>query len=115
MKLDTVKLAELGYVQNPDMVFFDEGDGNVCGVYMNLTAKGNMMDAAGPAYTYPNSPCCGTGVSEGWLNQCSMVSVTEAREIHPAMFQYLETGCYRIFVDDFGVATIEDDHLNSDY
>lgn len=39
----------------------------------------------------PNSPVCGGGADLGYIHdQCKRISERKAREIHPALFEYLD-------------------------
>jgi hypothetical protein len=56
------------------------------------TGKAQLMyDSIGAVYFRPNSPVCGSGVSQDYLwAMCKRISESKAREIHPALFQYLD-------------------------
>lgn len=50
-----------------------------------------LYEAIGAVYFYPNSPVCGTGVSQEYLwSTCKRVSESKAREIHPELFTVLD-------------------------
>ncbi len=50
-----------------------------------------IYDVIGAVYFHPNSDVCGTGASQGYLTEsCKRISESKARQIHPALFQYLD-------------------------
>lgn len=50
-----------------------------------------MNDAIGALQDMPNSVCCGTSCSYGYLRErCIRISEKQARDIHPNLFNYLE-------------------------
>lgn len=50
-----------------------------------------LFDGIGAVFFYPNSPVCGTNVAQGYLREsCKRISESKARQIHPALFQYLD-------------------------
>ena len=50
------------------------------------------MDAYGALRDIPNDVVCGTTCSEPYLrSNCKRISEKQAREIHPMLFQYLES------------------------
>jgi len=50
-----------------------------------------IYDAISAVFYRPNSDVCRTGVSQGYLwDSCKRISESKAREIHPALFQYLD-------------------------
>ena len=51
-----------------------------------------IEEGVGSVEDRPNSPVCGTGASREYLaHHCRHISEARAREIHPALFQYLDT------------------------
>lgn len=73
--------------------------GNVIAVayetrWYNYTPDGyydTMFECVSALFFEPNSVCCGDGVSQRYLTKdTKRISETRAREIHPALFEYLE-------------------------
>ena len=54
-------------------------------------APAEHYDGVGSVFDYPNSPVATTGVSSEYLRQkCKPISEERAREIHPALFFFLD-------------------------
>jgi hypothetical protein len=52
-----------------------------------------LYDAAGAVFKYANSPVAGTSVAASYLRErCKKIGEARAREIHPALFEWLEAG-----------------------
>ena len=57
----------------------------------HYTGQGHTADAMGAVFDEPNSPVCSTGVCPEYLDKrCKRISEKMAREIHPALFTYLD-------------------------
>ena len=76
--------------------------GNHCGTVVCVPLDDNdrplwhvgsmAMDAYAAVCLCPNSPVCSTSVGWEYLqDRCKRVSEKIAREVHPAMFEYLES------------------------
>jgi len=74
--------------------------GNVVAVLLQENGRGwsplyapdGTMEAIGAAYYHKNSPVASTGVSMGYLRDaCRRVTEKRAREIHPLLFEYLDS------------------------
>lgn len=70
-------------------------EGNVAAVFYEnwrVVDGEGYYDAISAAYFRPNSPVCSGSVSDGWLKKRGKrISETQAREIHPALFDYLDS------------------------
>lgn len=50
-----------------------------------------IYHAIGAVYFHSNSDVCGTSATQGYLSEgCKRISESKARQIHPALFQYLD-------------------------
>jgi hypothetical protein len=50
-----------------------------------------MHEAVGGVFERPNSPVASTAVARSYLAEnCKRIPESEAREIHPALFEYLD-------------------------
>lgn len=59
--------------------------------YHYYTSQGATFDAVAGVFDTPNSPVCGTTTTDGYLREdCKRISEARAREIHPALFEYLD-------------------------
>ncbi len=72
-----------------------EHSGNVLAAYVcngwYLSRGEPMIEGASAVYDWPNSAVCGGSASRGYLRtHCKRISEARAREIHPALFAYLE-------------------------
>lgn len=70
-----------------------ESKGNVLAVFVDVPISFVTLcyEAVGAVFFEPNSQVCGTQVSPGVLrDRCKRVSEATAREIHPALFEYLD-------------------------
>jgi len=72
-----------------------ESEGNVIAVFVEHAGESLLRtgchEAVGAVYFEPNSPVGGTQVSPGVLrDRCKRVSEAKAREVHPALFEYLD-------------------------
>lgn len=51
-----------------------------------------QVDAIGSLFDHPNSAVCGTVCTWGYLREkCKRISETQAREVHPELFRYLDS------------------------
>ena len=73
------------------------GNGNVTailasnGTYQAYPSNEACYDGIGAIFNTPNSDVASTGVSVQWLrDNGKRISETEARAIHPRLFQYLD-------------------------
>lgn len=73
--------------------------GNVIAVFPDLSklhryADGTadlVFDCIAAAYSYPDSPVCGSQVSQGFLREsCKLTSEAKARQVHPQLFWVLD-------------------------
>ena len=65
--------------------------GNVFARYLDISGFGRNVEGAGAVYNWPNSDCCHSQASIDYLwENCRRISEDKAREIHPALFEYLE-------------------------
>lgn len=71
--------------------FYDERDGNVIAVSTGERCPDGAYEAIGAVYFHPDSPVASTFVSPDHLRTCKRISETVAREIHPALFQRLDS------------------------
>lgn len=75
-----------------------EGNGNVVAVLLDehgaeywIPGK-PIMKCISAIFSHPNSPVASGGVHRGYLaRKCRRVSEARAREIHPAMFAWLDS------------------------
>lgn len=49
-----------------------------------------VTDAITSVQFFPNSPVCSSSISIDYLRKCKHIPEAMAREIHPALFSYLE-------------------------
>lgn len=49
-----------------------------------------MYDGYGAVFYRANSPVASTGVSSDYLRDCKPISEDRARDVHPALFDYLD-------------------------
>jgi hypothetical protein len=72
----------------------EKSQGNVVAVFYEQSQAhggGVFYDASGAVYFHPNSACAGTSVSQEYLMKSTRrVSEERAREVHPALFTWLD-------------------------
>lgn len=66
-------------------------NGNVVAVIPELVNTSGSIEAVGAVDFHPNSQVAGTAVSREYLQKrCKRIAEAKAREIHPALFTYLD-------------------------
>lgn len=77
-----------------------DATGNVIAIYLDddnqpiarTVQDGKIIECASAVFFQPNSPVASSGVHSEYLRtKCKRISEKRAREIHPLMFEYLES------------------------
>lgn len=66
-------------------------DGNCVAIIKDNICPDGSIEAIGAVFDHANSVCAGTAVSPAYLKtRCVKILESEARDIHPALFDYLD-------------------------